>query len=226
MTVFSDDYQQSYKNFVQAIKDDPKDLQPIYDRLDELVRDYPQILELSTIDLFHDLYEVAPLAAVALFGHSGTRTHYVMNEEERKIFRDLEQRNYEISFSGCFSWFPKEIPSDFFKKLGVASQMAHFKRSSSFLEDLGEGNYKTLELANHYDEDEEEGWINVEHQGKKFIILKCDNTYGNTTVQIRPVYSRDGLEANKIGLGYIFDGFDINVQSHALNDILVYMETR
>ena len=49
MIVFSDDYYQSYKNFVQAIEDDPKDLQLIYDRLDELVKDYPQILELSAI---------------------------------------------------------------------------------------------------------------------------------------------------------------------------------
>ena len=134
MDLFSDDYYQSYKNFVQAIEDDPKDLQLIYDHLDELVKDYPQILELSAIELFHDLYAVSPLAAVALFGHSGTRAHYLMDKEDRELFRQLEESE--------FSTFSEEISSDFFKKLGVASQMSHFMCFSSFPEELGEDNYR------------------------------------------------------------------------------------
>ena len=199
MTVFSDDYYQSYKNFVQAIEDDPKDLQLIYDRLDELVKDYPQILELSAIELFHDLYAVSPLAAVALFGHSGTRAHYLMDKEDRELFRQLEESE--------FSTFSEEISSDFFKKLGVASQMSHFMRSSSFPEELGEDNYRT----------------NVEHKGREFIILKCDDIYGT---EIRSVYSKKGLELNEIGLGDVFDGFDIDVEDSSSDDVLVYMEAR
>ena len=210
MTVFSDDYYQSYKNFVQAIEDDPKDLQLIYDHLDELVKDYPQILELSAIELFHDLYAVSPLAAVALFGHSGTRAHYLMDKEDRELFRQLEESE--------FSTFSEEISSDFFKKLGVASQMSHFMRSSSFPEELGEDNYRTLDLADY----EEEGWTNVEHKGKEFIILKCDTT----EIQIRSVYSKKGLELNEIGLGDVFDGFDIDVEDSSSDDVLVYMEAR
>ena len=210
MDLFSDDYYQSYKNFVQAIEDDPKDLQLIYDRLDELVKDYPQILELSAIELFHDLYAVSPLAAVALFGHSGTRAHYLMDKEDRELFRQLEESE--------FSTFSEEISSDFFKKLGVASQMSHFMRSSSFPEELGEDNYRTLDLADY----EEEGWTNVEHKGKEFIILKCDTT----EIQIRSVYSKKGLDADKIGLGDVFDGFDIDVKSCSSDDVLVYMEAR
>ena len=210
MDLFSDDYYQSYKNFVQAIEDDPKDLQLIYDRLDELVKDYPQILELSAIELFHDLYAVSPLAAVALFGHSGTRAHYLMDKEDRELFRQLEESE--------FSTFSEEISSDFFKKLGVASQMSHFMRSSSFPEELGEDNYRTLDLADY----EEEGWTNVEHKGKEFIILKCDTT----EIQIRSVYSKKGLELNEIGLGDVFDGFDIDVESCSSDDVLVYMEAR
>ena len=209
MTVFSDDYYQSYKNFVQAIEDDPKDLQLIYDRLDELVKDYPQILELSAIELFHDLYAVSPLAAVALFGHSGTRAHYLMDKEDRELFRQLEESE--------FSTFSEEISSDFFKKLGVASQMSHFRRSSSFPEELGEDNYKTLELADY----EGEGWTNVEHKGREFIILKCDGY-----IKIRPVYAREGLDADETALVDIFDGFDIDVKSCSSEDVLVYMEAR
>jgi len=197
MTVFSDDYYQSYKNFVQAIEDDPKDLQLIYDRLDELVKDYPQILELSAIELFHDLYAVSPLAAVALFGHSGTRAHYVMDKKDRESF--------------------EEISSDFFKKFSVASQMDHFRRSSSFPEELGEDNYKTLELTDY----EDEGWTNVEHKGREFIILKCDGY-----IKIRPVYAREGLDADETALVDIFDGFDIDVKSCSSEDVLVYMEAR
>ena len=215
MTVFSDDYYQSYKNFVQAIEDDPKDLQLIYDRLDELVKDYPQILELSAIELFHDLYAVSPLAAVALFGHSGTRAHYLMDKEDWELFK----QDYDsTSFSGFWGMFPKEVSSDFCKKLGVASQMSHFMRSSSFPEELGEDNYRTLDLADY----EEEGWTNVEHKGKEFIILKCDTT----EIQIRSVYSKKGLDADKIGLGDVFDGFDIDVKSCSSEDVLVYMEAR
>lgn len=211
MDLFSDDYYQSYKNFVQAIEDDPKDLQLIYDHLDELVKDYPQILELSAIELFHDLYAVSPLAAVALFGHSGTRAHYLMDKEDRELFRQLEESE--------FSTFSEEISSDFFKKLGVASQMSHFMRSSSFPEELGEDNYKTLELADY----EGEGWTNVEHKGREFVILKCDDIYGT---EIRSVYSKKGLELNEIGLGDVFDGFDIDVESCSSDDVLVYMEAR
>lgn len=215
MTVFSDDYYQSYKNFVQAIEDDPKDLQLIYDRLDELVKDYPQILELSAIELFHDLYAVSPLAAVALFGHSGTRAHYLMDKEDWELFK----QDYDsTSFSGFWGMFPKEVSSDFCKKLGVASQMSHFMRSSSFPEELGEDNYRPLDLADY----EEEGWTNVEHKGKEFIILKCDTT----EIQIRSVYSKKGLDADEICLVDIFDGFDIDVKSCSSEDVLVYMEAR
>ena len=214
MDLFSDDYYQSYKNFVQAIEDDPKDLQLIYDRLDELVKDYPQILELSAIELFHDLYAVSPLAAVALFGHSGTRAHYLMDKEDWELFK----RDYDsTSFSGFWGMFPKEVSSDFCKKLGVASQMSHFMRSSSFPEELGEDNYKTLELTDY----EDEGWTNVEHKGREFIILKCDGY-----IKIRPVYAREGLDADETALVDIFDGFDIDVKSCSSEDVLVYMEAR
>ena len=212
MTVFSDDYYQSYKNFVQAIEDDPKDLQLIYDRLDELVRDYPQILELSAIELFHDLYAVSPLAAVALFGHSGTRAHYVMDKKDRECFQKIGQRSYFMDDSPF-----EEISSDFFKKFSVASQMDHFRRSSSFPEELGEDNYKTLELTDY----EDEGWTNVEHKGREFIILKCDGY-----IKIRPVYAREGLDADETALVDIFDGFDIDVKSCSSEDVLVYMEAR
>ncbi len=212
MTVFSDDYYQSYKNFVQAIEDDPKDLQLIYDRLDELVKDYPQILELSAIELFHDLYAVSPLAAVALFGHSGTRAHYVMDKKDRECFQKIGQRSYFMDDSPF-----EEISSDFFKKFSVASQMDHFRRSSSFPEELGEDNYKTLELTDY----EDEGWTNVEHKGREFIILKCDGY-----IKIRPVYAREGLDADETALVDIFDGFDIDVKSCSSEDVLVYMEAR
>ena len=212
MTVFSDDYYQSYKNFVQAIEDDPKDLQLIYDRLDELVKDYPQILELSAIELFHDLYAVSPLAAVALFSHSGTRAHYVMDKKDRECFQKIGQRSYFVDDSPF-----EEISSDFFKKFSVASQMDHFRRSSSFPEELGEDNYKTLELTDY----EDEGWTNVEHKGREFIILKCDGY-----IKIRPVYAREGLDADETALVDIFDGFDIDVKSCSSEDVLVYMEAR
>ena len=97
--------------------------------------------------------------------------------------------------------------------------MPHFMRSSSFPEELGEDNYKTLELADY----EGEGWTNVEHKGREFVILKCDDIYGT---EIRSVYSKKGLELNEIGLGDVFDGFDIDVEDSSSDDVLVYMEAR
>ena len=139
----------------------------------------------------------------------------LMDKEDWELFK----RDYDsTSFSGFWGMFPKEVSSDFCKKLGVASQMSHFMRSSSFPEELGEDNYRTLDLADY----EEEGWTNVEHKGKEFIILKCDTT----EIQIRSVYSKKGLELNEIGLGDVFDGFDIDVKSCSSEDVLVYMEAR
>lgn len=219
MELFNDDYYQSYKNFIEAIEEGSQDLQWVYDRLDELVGQYPQILELSAAELFHDLYERSPLAAVALFGHSGTRPYFVLSKEDEKRLKET-QEGYCSWSDSVFGSSSEECSPEFFRKLGATLQLHRFLSSPSFPEALGEDNYGTVDPSEY----EDEGWINVEHKGRTFIILKWEDSCGSS--KIRSVYSREGLEASEVTLSDVFDGFDIDVEDSSNNDNLIYMETR
>ena len=41
-----------------------------------------------------------------------------------------------------------------------------------------------------------------------------------------PFTQKKRLELNEIGLGDVFDGFDIDVEDSSSDDVLVYMEAR
>lgn len=56
--------------------------------------------------------------------------------------------------------------------------------------------------------------------------MEDDSIQRRLRKKIRPVYAREGLDADKIGIGDVFDGFDIDVKSCSSDDVLVYMEAR
>ena len=107
-------YHEGYDALVQAILDHPNDLDYIYDRLDELATEYPNLLKLNAFDLLLCFYEKAPLAGLALFGDSKTRPHYekyLKIDHLKKLFASLrkcalssaERVNIEGITQGIFS---------------------------------------------------------------------------------------------------------------------------
>ena len=89
-------YHEGYDALVQAILDHPNDLDYIYDRLDELATEYPNLLKLNAFDLLLCFYEKAPLAGLALLGDTKTRPHYgkyldVLEDDHRKSYVPLKK---------------------------------------------------------------------------------------------------------------------------------------
>ena len=67
------EYHRGYDALVQDILDHSDDLTYIYDRLDDLTAGYSTLIKASSTDLFERFRYKAPLAALALYGHHGTR---------------------------------------------------------------------------------------------------------------------------------------------------------
>ena len=74
----------SYEALVQEIIDNHLDLNHIYDCLDAITEDYPDIFREKYSELFQTLYKQRPLTLYALFGHHATRKYYVLNDDELK----------------------------------------------------------------------------------------------------------------------------------------------
>ena len=69
-------YHEGYNALVQNIIDHPEDLHYIYDQLDAIVADYPEMLKANALGLYRYLYDKAPLAVLALFGNRATRPYF------------------------------------------------------------------------------------------------------------------------------------------------------
>ena len=78
----------SYDELVREIIDNHLDLHHIYDCLDAITEDYPDILREKHSELFETLHAQRPLTLYALFAHYGTRPYFVLNDEEIKIEPD------------------------------------------------------------------------------------------------------------------------------------------
>ncbi|MBQ7732502.1 MAG: hypothetical protein IJT58_00595 [Synergistaceae bacterium] len=69
-------YHEGYNALVQNIIDHPDELHYIYDQLDVIVANYPEMLKANALELYKRLYSIAPLAVMALFGNSATRPYF------------------------------------------------------------------------------------------------------------------------------------------------------
>ena len=79
------EYFTGYENLVNEIITHGEDLNYIYDKLDEMLRNYSDLLKLASRNLFYEFENKAPLAALALFGHSGIYEYYKNVYESAKI---------------------------------------------------------------------------------------------------------------------------------------------
>ena len=75
----------TYEELVQEIIDNHQDLNHIYDCLDAITEDYPDILREKYSELFETLHAQRPLTLYALFGHHATRHYFVLNNNELSI---------------------------------------------------------------------------------------------------------------------------------------------
>ena len=74
----------SYDDLVQEIIDNHMDLHHIYDCLDAITEDYPDILKEKYSELFEILNTKQPLTLYALFAHHGTRPYFALNDDDIK----------------------------------------------------------------------------------------------------------------------------------------------
>ena len=75
----------SYDDLVREILDNHLDLNHIYDCLDAITTDYPDMLREKHSELFETLHAQKPLTLYALFGHHATRPYFILNNGELSI---------------------------------------------------------------------------------------------------------------------------------------------
>ena len=92
------DIHNDYNALVQNIIAHPDDLQYIYDQLDAIAVDYPDLLKTNATELYKNLYNKAPLAILAFFGNSATRP-YVEHESNLELGDVIRQIIYTTTSS-------------------------------------------------------------------------------------------------------------------------------
>ena len=84
----------TYDELVQEIIDNHLDLHHIYDCLDVITADYPDILREKHSELFETLHTKRPLTLYALFAHHGTRPYFTLNDDEIKADYSEERAKF------------------------------------------------------------------------------------------------------------------------------------
>ena len=97
----------SYLGLVREIIDNHLDLNHIYDCLDAITTDYPNILKEKYSELFEILYKHRPHTLYALFAHYATRPYYTLNEKERKNVYENHLYFSKASSPQEYTYFPE-----------------------------------------------------------------------------------------------------------------------
>ncbi|MBQ4468680.1 MAG: hypothetical protein II917_00875, partial [Synergistaceae bacterium] len=92
------DIHNDYNALVQNIIAHPDDLQYIYDQLDAIAVDYPDLLKTNATELYKNLYNKAPLAVLAFFGNSATRP-YIEHKSNLELGDVIRQIIYTTTSS-------------------------------------------------------------------------------------------------------------------------------
>ena len=95
----------TYDELVQEIIDNHLDLHHIYDCLDVITADYPDILSEKYSELFETLNTQRPLTLYALFAHHGTRPYFTLNDDEIKADYSDERPKF---------YYPPKSSSEYF----------------------------------------------------------------------------------------------------------------
>ena len=131
------EYHRGYDALVQDILDHHDDLTYIYDRLDDLAAGYSTLIKASSTNLLERFRYKAPLAALALFGHSGTRSFL-----EYGLFG-----NMIMKLESNFLDNREEINEDLLKKLSPIVQKFEDDKEHSRWHSIQANNKKFLVLC-------------------------------------------------------------------------------
>ena len=145
----------SYDALVQEIIDNHQDLHHIYDCLDAITTDYPDILREKYSELFATLNSQRPLTLYTLFGHHGTRPYYVLNNDELGIYDNVTRQ--KIQFKSMLDQLSK---STFVRKVAF----------NFYIKSINHPYIKVCEEETCYTY-ETGVWKTVEPAGKNFVLL-------------------------------------------------------
>ena len=148
----------SYDALVQEIINNHQDLNHIYDCLDAITIDYPDILREKHSTLFDILNTQKPLTLYALFGHHGTRPYYVLNNDELGI--NSYAAHQKIKFKRILDELSENT---FLEKLPFIPVSYRVKAVHPYIK---------IHKAEHLFSSEQLGvWTPLEPAGKKFVLL-------------------------------------------------------
>ena len=128
----------SYESLVQEIIDNHQDLNHIYDCLDIITTDYPDIIREKYSELFNRLYESRPHTIIPLFAHHGTRPFYTIDNSKleddisgvRYVNEGKKTKIFDTHItSGSFSTiYP--IPDEIKERVNFLSMLYKFMRDT------------------------------------------------------------------------------------------------
>ena len=155
------------------------DLHHIYDCLDAITADYPDILKEKYSELFNRLYESKPHTIISLFAHHGTRPYYTLDEnklrcENFKIYYSITEEEEILVFNSDSMGL---YAIDFSERPAALSEKIHFLRTLHelmpvLLSESGKYPYiKIVETKIFGDK-----WTVVEKPDKRFMPIYVKNS--------------------------------------------------
>lgn len=234
----------SYEALVQGIIDNHQDLNHIYDCLDIITTDYPDILREKYSELFNRLYESRPHTIIPLFAHHDTRPYYAI--EQSKLSDAIMGVNYCDNSGKKTQIFETRYSSGSFSSFcpGV-SEVDEIREKINFLKTLqsfasnamNEGTEKYLYIKVAKRKISTGNWTTIESPNKKFMPFYQKNgeaffvggTYMHHKVTIGgflPSFGTVEMKSNYLPVTLpIFEGLDVAGEAIFGNDVhMAYIE--
>ena len=200
------EYFTGYENLVNEIITHGEDLNYIYDKLDEMLRNYSDLLKLASRNLFYEFENKAPLAALALFGHSGIYEYYKNVYESAKIKDKKEISKKKLIENVVVKYHPHKGRDSISKKLKGFDAVKVFEAKS-----------------------EDNTWHNIEPSGKKYLVFyyECkESDLGKKFIISQSGNNTQTFEFDQeCCVNYILDGIDVKCEKYC-HGKLHYIEAR
>lgn len=148
-----DDYENGYRQLVDEILKNPKDVAIIKANISEIVKNYKWILKLNHRNLFYVLKSESPLAIMCL----------LMNEHSRKYYLPIQVKNVD----GTVGIEAMDINSNQ-DKASMFNNICAMIKDVFVKEELGENLRSFSGVTDGY-------WKDLEPKGKKFMIISMES---------------------------------------------------
>ncbi len=236
-----DDYQAGYKQLVDDIVENPKDVARVKADIAELMSGYKWVMDLTHRQLFKDLREISPLAIMCLLMNDEARKYYLpipinmdgdsnVNETKRKAdtANATEAKNI-VSPADVFKLFnagpvyEEKVEKDNSMKVSydiennadkraMYADICEMIKTSKFASDLGNNLHVFSGMTDGY-------WKDLEPKGKKYMIISMGT---GDFVRSAGVQGGD-LSGSDIENNFVIvDGIDY--KSNSASRKLIYME--